>query len=252
MAIFARARVGGCCATACNSNCSVSGPILSAGLEAGAFVNPVDRTAEPTIQAFLVPMIYVDPKSKALAPEGHGVSITTVVVKPKSRGDLRLASADPDAMPLVSPQLLADPADMATMVAGQRFFLKAFQTSPLKERVEQVHSPDPGDLSDAALAEHCRRFVKTNYHPSGTAKMGRADDPLAVLDARLRVRGVERLRVCDPLGDARHQRGQHQRAGADAGRPLRGVCERGGRGSAGVCRHARACRGHPRRDEAPV
>jgi choline dehydrogenase-like flavoprotein len=125
------------------------------------------------------------------------VTITTVVVKPKSRGDLRLASADPDAMPLVSPQLLADPGDLTTMIAGQRFFLRAFQTSPLKERVERVHSPDPANLSDEALAEHCRRFVKTNYHPSGTAKMGRADDPFAVLDARLRVRGVERLRVCD-------------------------------------------------------
>ena len=174
-----------------------SGPILSAGVEAGAFVNPVDRAAEPTIQAFLVPMVYVDPKSQRLAPDTHGVTITTVVVKPKSRGELRLASADPDAMPLVSPQLLADPADLATMIAGQRFFLRAFQTSPLKERVERVHAPDPADLSDDALAEHCRRFVKTNYHPSGTCKMGRADDPMAVLDARLRVRGVEALRVCD-------------------------------------------------------
>jgi len=174
-----------------------SGPILSAGVEAGAFVNPTDRAAEPTIQAFCVPIVYVDPKSQRLAPDTYGVTITTVVVKPKSRGELRLASADPDAMPLVSPQLLADAADMATMVAGQRFFLKAFQTSPLKERLERIYSPDPADLSDEALAEHCRRFVKTNYHPSGTAKMGRADDPTAVLDARLRVRGVERLRVCD-------------------------------------------------------
>ncbi len=120
-----------------------------------------------------------------------------MVCKPKSRGELRLASADPDVMPLVSPQLLADPRDMATMIAGQRFFIRAFQTGPLKDRIERIYAPDPADLSDEALAEHCRRFVKTNYHPSGTAKMGRADDPTAVLDARLRVRGVERLRVCD-------------------------------------------------------
>ncbi|HXT09013.1 MAG TPA: GMC oxidoreductase, partial [Roseiarcus sp.] len=57
--------------------------------------------------------------------------------------------------------------------------------------------PAPDDLSDEALARHCRRFVKTNYHPCGTARMGRAADPMAALDARLRVRGVEGLRVCD-------------------------------------------------------
>ena len=174
-----------------------TGRILSAGVEAGAFVNPADPEAEPTIQAFCVPAIYADPKSVGALPSTYGMSITTVVVKPKSRGSLRLASADPDAMPLVSPQLLADPRDMATMIAGQRFFLRAFETSPLKERIEKVWSPTPDDTSDEALAEHCRRFVKTNYHPSGTCKMGRADDAMAVLDARLRVRGVEGLRVCD-------------------------------------------------------
>src|SRR5206468_3963459 len=126
-----------------------------------------------------------------------GLTITTVVVKPKSRGFVRLASADPDAMPLVSPQLLADPADLATMIEGQRFFLRAFQTSPLKDRIERIHAPSPDDVSDAALAEHCRKFVKTNFHPSGTCRMGRAADPLAVLDPRLRVRGVDNLRVCD-------------------------------------------------------
>ena len=86
---------------------------------------------------------------------------------------------------------------MLTMVEGQRFFLRAFQTSPLKERIARVGIPDPADPSDEALSEHCRRFVKTNYHPSGTCRMGARNDPNAVLDPRLRVRGVERLRVCD-------------------------------------------------------
>ena len=86
---------------------------------------------------------------------------------------------------------------MATMIDGQRFFLRAFQTGPLEERIERIYAPDPADLSDEALVAHCRRFVKTNYHPSGTCRMGPADDPMAVLDSRLRVRGVERLRVCD-------------------------------------------------------
>lgn len=174
-----------------------TGRILSSGVEAGAFVNPIDPAAEPSIQAFCVPIVYLDRDTVGLVEDGYGLTITTVVVKPKSRGYVRLRSADPHDMPLVSPHLLSDPADMRTMIAGQRFFLRAFTTPPLAERISAVSIPAPGDLSDDALARHCRRFVKTNYHPSGTCRMGPAGDPLAVLDSRLRVRGIEGLRVCD-------------------------------------------------------
>ncbi|QQN62323.1 GMC family oxidoreductase N-terminal domain-containing protein [Bradyrhizobium diazoefficiens] len=174
-----------------------TGPILSAGVEAGAFVNPVDRSSEPTIQAFCVPIVYLDRDTLDLLPNSYGLTVTTVVIKPKSRGFVRLASADPDAMPLVSPNLLSDPADLRAMIDGQRYFIEAFQTSPLKERIREVRIPDPADLNDEAIIRHCKRFVKTNYHPSGTCRMGPSRDPMAVLDARLRVRGVERLRVCD-------------------------------------------------------
>ena len=57
--------------------------------------------------------------------------------------------------------------------------------------------PDPADRSDEALRRHCQRFVKTNYHPASTCKMGADGDRMAALDARMRVRGVGRLRVCD-------------------------------------------------------
>jgi choline dehydrogenase-like flavoprotein len=174
-----------------------TGPILSVGVEAGAFVNPTDPSAEPTIQAFCVPIVYLDRDTLDLLPNTYGLTITTVVVKPKSRGFVRLATANPTDMPLVSPNLLSDPADARTMIEGQRFFLQAFQTSPLRERVGEIRIPDPLKLSDEAIIKHCKRFVKTNYHPSGTCRMGSSRDPMAVLDARLRVRGVEALRVCD-------------------------------------------------------
>jgi choline dehydrogenase-like flavoprotein len=174
-----------------------TGPILSAGVEAGAFVNPTDPDGEPTIQAFCVPIVYLDRDTLGLVEDTYGLTITTVVVKPKSRGYVRLRSADPADMPLVSPHLLKDPADARAMIDGQRFFLRAFQTRPLADRVRKVAIPDPNDLSDEAILAHCRRFVKTNYHPSGTCRMGAAGDPMAVLDSRLRVRGVENLRVCD-------------------------------------------------------
>ena len=174
-----------------------SGPILSAGVEAGAFVNPDDPTAEPTIQAFCVPIVYLDRDTRNLVEDTYGLTVTTVVVKPRSRGEVRLRSANPADKPLVSPNLLKDPADMAAMIAGQRFFVRAFQTGPLAERVKRIAIPDPAALDDATLAQHCRRFVKTNYHPASTARMGADGDPMAVLDAKMRVRGIEGLRVAD-------------------------------------------------------
>jgi choline dehydrogenase-like flavoprotein len=174
-----------------------TGPILSAGVEAGAFLNPGDRDAEPTIQAFCVPIVYLDRDTRGLVEDTYGLTITTVVVKPRSRGWVRLRSADPAAMPLVSPNLLHDPADIRAMLDGQRFFLRVMRTEPLAQRVRRVAIPEAAEPSDDALLAHCRRFVKTNYHPSGTCRMGAAGDPLGVLDSRLRVRGIGGLRVCD-------------------------------------------------------
>jgi choline dehydrogenase-like flavoprotein len=174
-----------------------SGPITSAGVEAGAFVNPKDRSAEPTIQAFCVPIIYLDRDALTLVENTYGLTVTTVVIKPKSRGYVRLRSADPRDMPLVSPNLLMHPSDASEMIEAQRFFLRVFQTKPLAERIRRVAVPNPDDLSDEAIFAHCKRHVKTNYHPSGTCRMGRTGDAMAVLDSRLRVRGLRNLRICD-------------------------------------------------------
>ncbi len=174
-----------------------SGPITSAGVEAGAFVNPADPEGEPTIQAFCVPIVYLDRDTLGLVEDTYGLTVTTVVVKPKSRGYVRLRSSNPDDMPLVSPHLLKDPADMRAMIGGQKFFLRAFHSKPLADRIERIAIPDPKDVSDEAIMKHCKRFVKTNYHPSGTCRMGANGDRMAVLDSRMRVRGIQNLRVCD-------------------------------------------------------
>ncbi len=174
-----------------------SGPITSAGFEAGAFINPVDRTAPPSIQAFCVPIVYLDRDLQAVFDDTYGVTITTVLVKPKSRGSVELRSDDPDERPLVSPNLLLHPDDMQTMVAGQRFFREVLESGQLGKRIEKIIAPAGPDPSDETMADHCRRFVKTNYHPAGTARMGRDGDRNAVLDAKMRVRGVGNLRVCD-------------------------------------------------------
>jgi choline dehydrogenase-like flavoprotein len=83
------------------------------------------------------------------------------------------------------------------MMAGLRFFLNTFKQGELGKKVKEILIPDVRDLDDAKLEAHCRKFVRTNYHPSGTAKMGADSDKMAVLDSKMRVRGIENLRVCD-------------------------------------------------------
>lgn len=174
-----------------------SGTILSSGVEAGAFINPIDPDALPSIQAFCVPIVYLDRDILTLVENTYGLTITTVVTKPKSRGHVRLRSANPEDMPLVSPNLLQHPDDMRTMIEGQKYFLRAFEKNPLASRYSRIAIPDPARVSDDVMTAHCKRFVKTNYHPSGTCRMGPTGDPMAVLDSRMRVRGVDNLRVCD-------------------------------------------------------
>lgn len=174
-----------------------TGPITTTGLEAAVFVNPVEPEAPPTLEAYCIPILYLDPETLKRVGDGYGVSIQIVLLKPHSRGEVRLASANPADMPLVSPNFLKDGRDQEAMITGLRFFRDTMQTRPLADRISEIIAPDPEAFDDASLAEHCKRVVKTNYHPVGTAKMGASSDPKAVLDSRMRVRGIDGLRVCD-------------------------------------------------------
>jgi len=129
------------------------------------------------------------------ASERSGVSIGAVVLQPKSTGTVRLASADPFAKPIIDPAFLSDPDDVASMVEGVRFAQRMVAAPSLRTWAEQVYPAV--DASDEELIEHIRADVGTTFHPVGTAKMGASDDPTAVVDAALRVRGVVGLRVAD-------------------------------------------------------
>ena len=174
-----------------------SGPVNSTGVEAGAFINPLDQDGPPSIQAFFIPSLYMNSDTIGVIKEDYGMSITTVVTKPQSRGSVKLNSANPKDRPQISLNLLKEENDLKMMIAGQKFFLKAFQSGPLGKKVKEILIPDVKNLDDEKLAVHCKKFVKTNYHPSGTAKMGADGDKMAVLDAKMRVRGIENLRICD-------------------------------------------------------
>ena len=156
-----------------------TGPVNSTGVEAGAFINPINSNDLSYIQAFFVPSIYMNSDTIGVIDDDYGMSITTVMTKPKSRGYVKLKSNNYKDVPEIELNLLKHEDDLKMMVAGQRFFLKALQQGPLSKKVEKIIVPNTENLSDENLAKHCRRFVRTNYHPSGTAKMGADNDKMS-------------------------------------------------------------------------
>ncbi|QRM30224.1 GMC family oxidoreductase [Microvirga sp. VF16] len=172
-----------------------SGAVTTTGVEACAFIDP-DGGTRPTIQLYCVPTVYLDRDVSGVEPT-HGVTLNPCLLRPKARGSVRLASADPKALPLVDPQTFADPGDLRMTMAGLRYAREVLAMSPIRGMIEQELFPGQAITSDEDLAEHCRRTVKTNYHPAGTCRMGRDDDPLAVVSPGLAVHGIAGLRIVD-------------------------------------------------------
>lgn len=172
-----------------------TGPVTTSGVDACAFYDP-DGGARPTIQLYCAPIVYLDRDVTDLKPT-HGVTLTSCLLRPKARGTVRLRSRDPADKPLVDSNFFGHPDDLRLTIAALRFARTVLATEPVASYDAGEMMPGAAAVDDAALHAFCQKTVKTNYHPCGTARMGRADDPLAVLDERLRVRAVERLRVID-------------------------------------------------------
>ncbi|WGF88497.1 GMC family oxidoreductase [Marinivivus vitaminiproducens] len=173
-----------------------SGPVTSNGVEACVFINPDDPGADASIQLYCVPTVYMDSDTVRIEPT-NGVTLNSCLLRPKARGSVRLRSADPTALPVIDNNYLGHEDDLRLSIAGLRYSREILTAEPLKGMVAAELLPGTGAVSDEELAEHCRRTVKTNYHPCGTCKMGRDDDPMAVLRPDLSVRGVDGLRVID-------------------------------------------------------
>jgi len=124
-----------------------------------------------------------------------GFSCHVCLLRPKSRGTVSLANADPLAAPLIDPNFLGDPVDLESMVAGFKVTRRLLDTPAL--RAIQVQDLFTDNIrNDDDIREILRARVDTVYHPVGTCKMG-VDDPLAVVDPKLKVHGLEGLRVVD-------------------------------------------------------
>ncbi|WP_312055522.1 GMC family oxidoreductase N-terminal domain-containing protein [Pantoea brenneri] len=173
-----------------------TGPVTTTGVETCAFFDPLDFSATPTVQMFCVPTVYLDRDVMGADP-GHGVTVNSLLLRPKATGEVTLRDAKASTPPVIDTQIFGHPEDLARTLAGFRFARQVIATTPIAAMVRQEIFPGADVTSEQAITEHCKRMVKTGYHPVGTCRMGHDDDPLAVLTDDLRVRGVQRLRVVD-------------------------------------------------------
>jgi choline dehydrogenase len=118
-------------------------------------------------------------------------------LRPESRGYVRIKSRDPFEAPSMQPNYLSTELDRRTAVAGVKFARRIAATEPMATLMKREFRPGHDVNTDDEILHFCREFGATIFHPTGTARMGRANDPLAVVDERLRVHGVPGLRVVD-------------------------------------------------------
>ncbi|KRG68344.1 GMC family oxidoreductase [Pseudoxanthomonas dokdonensis] len=171
-----------------------TGLVSSPYATAGAFFKSSPEQPAPNLQTIMVVAVVDDHGRKI--HWGHGISSHVDLVRPYSRGNVQLASRDPREQLLIDPGFLSDERDIEMLVTGAQIQQRIIESSvfdPIRGK-----ALIPVDVNDRkALAEMVRARADTQYHPVGTCRMGPDNDPMAVVDSRLRVRGIERLRVID-------------------------------------------------------
>ena len=170
------------------------GLLSSNMIEAGGFVD-VSGCGRPDIQFHFMPGFSGGPGVPPIP--GHGVSFSTCVLRPKSRGTITLRSKDASESGQFHSGVLSHPDDVALSLKGLRLSLSLLAQPAFQRVLGQRRLPIEGSDSDEDLLAHMRATAKTVYHPAGTARMGDAKDPAAVVDPQLRVIGVDGLRVAD-------------------------------------------------------
>ena len=170
-----------------------SGPLTSNVGEAMAFVRSRPGLPAADLQLLFGPAYYHDHGFDE--HDGHAFALGATLVAPRARGRLRLRSADPLAKPQLVGNHLSEPEDMAAMLAGFRRLREIVATEPLASARGKELIPGPEVESDEEVEAFLRRETELLYHPVGTCRMG--GDGGAVVDPRLRVRGVAGLRVAD-------------------------------------------------------
>ena len=167
--------------------------------EACAFIKSDPGLPIPDLQLHTLPWGYPDPNSdgpeRAYVDTGHCLSVLPTLLYPKSRGEVLLNSADAADAPHIDPAFLKEPDDLQFLLKAIRKCREICRHPELAEHLAEELTPGADRTSDEELIEEIRLRAGTVYHPVGTCKMG--IDDMAVVDPRLRVRGIEGLRVVD-------------------------------------------------------
>jgi choline dehydrogenase len=169
------------------------GPLTISAGYVGAFLRTDPRLATPDVQVHF--LTFSTDKMGTALHDFPGFSASICQLRPESRGSVAIKTADPGDAPAIRVNYLSTELDRTTMVAGLRLLRKISQAPAMAPYVEAELEPGPACRSDADWLAFCRARGSTIYHPTCTCRMG--DDATAVVDARLRVRGLDRLRVVD-------------------------------------------------------
>ncbi|MBN3931121.1 GMC family oxidoreductase N-terminal domain-containing protein [Streptomyces verrucosisporus] len=168
--------------------------------DAGLFVRRDPESPGPDLMFHFYQIPFTDnPERLGYERPAHGVSMTPNIPKPRSRGRLHLTSADPSVKPALDFRYFTDAEDhdARTLVDGIRIAREIARTAPLDSWLKREICPGPDITSDEELSEYARKVAHTVYHPAGTCRMGAADDELAVVDPKLRIRGLDGVRIAD-------------------------------------------------------
>ncbi|MBK3746143.1 choline dehydrogenase, partial [Paraburkholderia aspalathi] len=170
--------------------------------EAGAFIKSRPDLLSADIQLHFMPALektanlhFPNPFRKAAVEAHHGFTLRIGPVNPDSRGEITLRSSDPSEPPKINANYLKTDFDIKTMIAGIRLTREIINQPAFDQYRGKELAPGPLAQSDEELAVWLRATAMTTFHPVGTCKMG--NDPMAVVDARLRVHGIDGLRVAD-------------------------------------------------------
>lgn len=171
-----------------------NGPAASNLIEGGAFWWGDRNEATPDIQYFMVVGAGIEEGVDAV-PGGNGCTVNLGQIRPRSRGEVTLVSADPAANPRVAPRYFSDPYDLEAIADGTMAALDIMAQPAISKFVAARHTPVPSLKTREEIRAFCVKDAHAALHPAGTCRMG--VDDRAVVDPKLRVHGIERLRVAD-------------------------------------------------------
>lgn len=172
------------------------GQLTSNVAEAGAFVSSTDSSERADMQLHFIATVEQDHGHNLWNTiKHHGYTLRICDLRPRSRGRIGLKSADPMADALIDPNYLAEPEDLAQLVKAVKLGRRILQAEPLASHRDRELEPGQAIQDDAAIETYIRDHAETIYHPVGTCRMGH--DDMAVVDDRLRVHGIQSLRVVD-------------------------------------------------------